>query len=519
MDDTQAPARDAADDYMDTQADKDPSDPSLSHRMALGAAWVTAIRAASRFLGLISTVILARLLLPSDFGLVALATLIAASLELLSAFNFNLWLIQHPDPKRQHYDTVWTLNVARGIITASVLVLLAHPLADFFEQPAIAMVLVALAFGQIVEGLQNVGIVDFQKHLDFHKEFQMFVTTRFGAFVVTIAAALAYQSYWALVAGIVIGKLIQLVLSYALHEHRPQFTLARWRDALDFSKWVIVNSLSSFTYGRLDAFFIGKWLSTEALGFYALAREIADLAASEIVAPIRRVMLPGYSKINDDRERMKIGFLDGFALIVLIGAPFAVGIGLVADPLVRIMLGDKWLACIPLVQLLSIYAVTAIVGANQVPLLLAMGDPRTLAGLNVAALIILIPAIAYGINAHGLVGLALAVSGVNAVVVAVGLHIVLDRIAASWASLIRRILPCVLALLAMAYAVRIVAAQLRDHNTNALIELVVCSLTGAVLYSSTLIALWIVRGRPPGAERRILDEVHNWRTRKAPLAS
>lgn len=500
--------------------DNDPIDrPSLGQRMALGAAWVAGMSTATRFLGIISTAILARLLVPSDFGLVALATLIAASLERLSAFNFNVWLVRHPDPTRAHYDTVWTLSVLRGLLTGAALFLLAKPLAHFFDQADVALVLMALAFGQVIEGFQNVGIVDFQKHLKFHKEFQMLVTTRIGMFVVTVVGAIILRNYWALIAGIITGKLLNLVLSYALHEYRPRFSLARWRDVFEFSKWVLAGSLSGFAYGRMDAFFIGKMLTTDTLGLYAVAREIADLASSEIIAPIRRVMLPGYAKVNTDPARMQSGFVDGFALILLIGAPLAIGIGLVADPLVRILLGDKWLACIPLVQLLSAYALTAIAAANQGPMLLAMGQARTLAGLTAVGVVLLAPALTWGVIHHGVIGVAVAVSAINAVIVGIGVRIVLRELDMRWRVIAERIWPIILALVMMALAVRTVTLAMRELGAGAFVELVSGVGTGALVYCLVIVGLWYARGRPAGAERRILDEITDWRARKAARTS
>jgi len=486
----------------------------LAHSMAAGTAWVVGARTAVRMLGVVSTIILARLLVPADFGLVALATLVAASLERLSAFNFTIWLVRHPKPEREHYDTVWTMVVLRGVVTAVVMLVTAAPLAAFFDQPALKAVLAVLAAGQIMAAVQNVGIVDFQKHLRFHKEFQMLVVVKVGAFIITVGSALALRSYWALVAGLMAGHALGLVLSYFLHPFRPRFSLSHWRDVFHFSKWVLAGSLTGFLYGRLDTFFIGKLLATQALGLYAVAREVADMASSLIVIPLRRVLLPGYAKLNEDPQRMRTGFVDGFAIVLLLGAPFALGIGLVAEPLVRVLLGEQWLASIPLIEVLAIYALTAIASANQAPVLLAMGRTRTLAALVAAGLILLAPALALAVPKYGLVGAAWAVSVVNGLVVGAGVIYVASGLNVRMMSIFERIWPTILSLVAMGLAVTLVTSWTHDAGGGAVAQLAAGVAAGAVVYIVAVVGLWTLRGRPQGAEHKIMELVHRRRAQR-----
>src|SRR5262249_45457483 len=131
-------------------------------RMARGAAWMVAARFVDRSIGVVSTVVLARLLLPADFGLVAMAMSIIAALALLGAFNFDLALIQHPSSERRHFDTVWTLDLGVAVVSALTLLILAAPAASFYREPRLSWVMVALAAGALIGGLQNVGVVTFR---------------------------------------------------------------------------------------------------------------------------------------------------------------------------------------------------------------------------------------------------------------------------------------------------------------------------------------------------------------------
>ena len=141
----------------------------VSRKMVRGAAWVIVARLSDRLIGLVSTVILVRILVPADFGLLAMATSIIAMLALISDFSFDLALIQNPKAERRHYDTVWTLNLLFSIAYALMLVLLAQPAAHFYHEPRLAAVMEWLALGTLIGGFTNVGIVAFRKACRFHR--------------------------------------------------------------------------------------------------------------------------------------------------------------------------------------------------------------------------------------------------------------------------------------------------------------------------------------------------------------
>src|SRR5215469_11841367 len=143
----------------------------LGHRIAKSAAWMVGSRMAIRAIGLVSTVILARLLRPEDFGLVAMVMALVTTMEVFGNFSFDLALIRDAEAARDHYDTVWTMSILRGALVAGGLVALAWPAAAFFGDPRVQPIIYWVAGGMFLEGWQNVGTVDFRKELTFHREF------------------------------------------------------------------------------------------------------------------------------------------------------------------------------------------------------------------------------------------------------------------------------------------------------------------------------------------------------------
>jgi len=483
----------------------DKSSADIGRRMAKGASWTVGARMAVRLLGFFSTIILARLLVPSDYGLIALATLIAASIEMFGAFNFEVWIIRHPDPDHYHYNTVWTLSAIRGLVGCGLLLVLAAPAGLFFDDARLEGVVMVLAFSTLLSNLSNVGAVDFAKHLRFDKEFLILAGSKIGSFLVAVTLALIFRSYWALVAGIVTGQLIKVVMTYWMHRHRPRFCVKHWREVLQFTKWLLLGNFMGFFYNRTDTFVLGKLMSSQMLGLYTIAHEIANLASTEIVMPIRKVMLPGYSKLTGDMVRLRKSFADGLGIIMLIGMPCAAGVGLVSDPLVRALLGEKWLETIPLIQILAVYGMASVGMANQSPLLISLGHARIMTQLIALGFIILLPAFTLATIEYGVLGGAWAVGLTNVLLFVIGIFVTLRKIDLPVQAVHTRIWRTVLATIAMAFVVISIQALQVVQAWWAIVELLVCIAAGGVTYVFSVLALWYGTGRPEGPETIAMD--------------
>ena len=175
---------------------------SLLLKTAQGTGWVIGWRMVTRLLGMISTLTLVRLLLPTDFGLVALGTSFQQSIEAFVILGVEEAVVREKAPTRDVYDTGFTLNVLRSVLTAAIVLALALPAGRFFAEPRLGNILIALAAGTLIEGFTNIGIVDFRRDFTFRKEFQLWLLPRLIGIVLTLASAFIWRSYWALVVGI-----------------------------------------------------------------------------------------------------------------------------------------------------------------------------------------------------------------------------------------------------------------------------------------------------------------------------
>ncbi len=460
-----------------------------------------------RAIGFISTIILARLLVPEDFGLVALAAVVVAGLEAMSELSFNVYLIANQGGDRRHYDTIWTLQIVRGLLIATILYFGAEWIAHFFEDERIADVAEWIALAVLISGFENTGIVDFQKDFRFSRDFVWMVGSKLVSFVVTVTLAIIWRDYWALVAGIIANRSARVVLSYTMHPLRPRPSLAGIREIFGFSGWLLANNLIIFVRNRSDHFVLAKLLGVGTLGIYKVAFDIVSLIGGEVLAPLRRALLPGYSKISSKPSELVALFLDSVGIVVLLMSPLAVGMALTSDLVVRILLGDKWLAAIPLIQILCAYAYFNAWNANTATVILALKRPAILTRITGITAVLIVPSLAGAAHHFGSAGAAAVVAATAL------LSLVLQWIALSnllpipLSEVATRLWRCMLSILVMTACVWLVQTETEPKGSIflALGQLALQVIVGAVAYVSSLALLWQLSGRPNGPERAVLQ--------------
>ena len=222
-----------------------------------GSAWMIALRGALRLTGVVSTSLLARLLTPGDFGVVAITMIVVGLFEMLSDTGHGAAIIRHRNPTREHYDTAWTVYVAVGLVLAAVI----YPVAPFtnvyFHDQRAVLVMQCLSVRAILGGLENVGVLDFKRDLRFGSVFGYTFYAKAISFAVTISLAFLWRNYWALVAGMICSQAARTILSYMMHPYRPRHSLARFSEIYGFSLWVFIRSIGAYLQSQIDAIAVG----------------------------------------------------------------------------------------------------------------------------------------------------------------------------------------------------------------------------------------------------------------------
>lgn len=475
---------------------------NINQRMAKGIVWMVGARLLDRSIGIVSTLILARLLMPADFGLVAMATAIGGMLDLLGAFSFDVALIQNSQAGRRQYDTVWTFNVMFGVLCALGLVAFAIPASHYYHEPRLALVMYVLSLSYFINAFSNVGVVNFRKDLNFRQEFISIFARRAVTFAVTVSAAFLLRSYWALLIGMTVGRIAGLVLSYTMNSYRPRFSLSAARELFHFSKWMLVNNALQFLRQDGCTFIIGRIFGASGLGIYSVSYEISNLPSTELVAPINRVTLPGFSKMKDVSD-VALSYLRLLGIITLVILPVGLGIAAVAEPLVLTALGDKWTHAVPLIAILAINGAIGATQTNNAAVWLSMGLPREVTRLNAAFVLILFPALYVFLTRYGIVGAGYAYLTAQAVNVPLAMSTTRRLLKFSWTDVLRVAWRPVVAATCMYFAVGAFDRFISGYHP--LPRLLLDALLGAAAYCAIILALWLASARPAGAERFCLE--------------
>ncbi|MDH3978272.1 MAG: lipopolysaccharide biosynthesis protein [Gammaproteobacteria bacterium] len=494
---------------------------NIKRKMAAGVGWMTLFKLAIRGLGLISTVILARLLVPADFGLVAMATSVVAAFELLMAFNFEVVLIQNQSAKRSHYDTAWTFNVLFGLSIAIIVASISGIAAEFFSEPRLQAVLLVLAVAFAIESFNSIGVVNLAKELKFKAEFRLKVIQHIARFSMTIPLAFWLQSYWALVFGILFGKTTMLAMTYIAAPHRPTLTLSASRELFRFSSWLLVNNLLQFLRNRSTEILLGRLASVQALGLFSVSFEISNLPTTELVAPINRAVLPGYAKMASKLSDLRTSYLEVISLITIFSLPAGAGIAATAHLIVPIALGEKWLSAIPVIQILAIYGGLNSMLTNSGAVFNALAKPYFMTIIQVATVALLLPTSYFLASESGALGLAWAYLYTLPAVILLSfwfsLKILELRAMVLLSVLWRSILSTFLMYMTVTNAF--------EHDTTttpsvieAAIDLAKAVTLGISAYMLSIITLWQISGKPEGAEKIVWSKSKEWLSHKLKLS-
>lgn len=297
-------------------------------------------------------IILARLLLPEDYGILSLMVIFTTLANVFIQTGFNTALIQGKDVQEEDYSSVFWISTLIAVILYGVIFVAAPLIADFYEMENIVSPLRVLALMLIPGALNSVQLAKVSRELDFKKVF----ISNIGAVLVSGIAGvvLAYRGagLWALVAQTILNVFsATLVMSFTVHWH-PAFVcnLSRVKKLIQFGWKLLVSSLLDTLYQDLSSLIIGKKYSESILGYYNRGKQFPQFLMNAINSTVQSVMLPAMSAVQEHKLRVKTMMRHSISVSAYIVFPMMGGLAGVAEPLVRLLLTDKWLPCVPYLQ-------------------------------------------------------------------------------------------------------------------------------------------------------------------------
>lgn len=355
----------------------------LKRRIGIGTAWMVGARWAARLLGLVSTVVLARLLAPEDFGILAMAMVLIGVITAMTDMEMDVALISIREVGPDHFNTVWTLTLFFGLAAGLAIAALAPLAATYYDEPRVKDILLWLCVVPMIYGAANPKTALFRKDLHFHKDFLNTALAKLMAVGVSIPAAFILRDYRALVFGLIAGGLAQVLVGYLLIPYLPRPSLRARKEIFSFSVWMLLRNVGVAASSRIEQFVLGAAFGAQRTSYYYMGSEVGRMATAEFALPFGRALLPGFSLAQNDRDRLLRGTLlaHGGLLIVL---PVGFGLAALAPEFISLVLSEKWL---PAAGVLEVLAMAGAIGALTTPygpMLIVLGRIRYVALLSIA---------------------------------------------------------------------------------------------------------------------------------------
>jgi lipopolysaccharide exporter len=333
----------------------------LWKRVRSGVGWSASSSIVGQVIGLIRSIVIARLLVPEDFGLLGMALTVIAGLTALTTIGLDHSILSNKfadqSALESHMNTVWSAELVRSLVLTLLVIASAYPLASFYGQPRLRLIIPVLSLSVLIQGFQNIGLAILRKEIGFARIFWYELASHMSAIVVTIGLVLVLRNVWGLVVGLVTGTALSALLSYAFHSYRPQlsFDKVAFQRALTFGKFALVIAVASYVTTMADNIMVGRLLGINALGNYALAYSVASVPIGVLVFALGRVLFPAYAEIAANRPHdLERACTKVFTISSLILISITVPIFLLAGEIVQLLFGPTWAATGSVLKVLSL---------------------------------------------------------------------------------------------------------------------------------------------------------------------
>lgn len=359
----------STDDYQD-----------IAKRATHSMGWNYLSFGASKAVNLVTLSILAHLLVPASFGLVALAALTMDYLSVLSDLGLGAALIQRKRNVEESAGTALILNLLANSVLTLLLIAVSPYVASFFHEPQVIPVLSALSFTLLFNAAGSVHSVLLQRQLAFKKKLIPDLGASAIKTVVSIGLAWGGYGVWALVAGQLVAAAANTILLWVVIPWRPRLSWkpAVARELFSYGISIMGNNALSAWEDNFDYLIIGRFYNTAALGIYTIAYRLPETLIITTLWVMTSVLFPTFSALQDAREALKRSFLTTVRYVELLVTPVCLGMVIAAGPIIRIAFGAQWEGAVPLLRVLALYAWVMSIGFHAGDVYKAVGRPDIL---------------------------------------------------------------------------------------------------------------------------------------------
>lgn len=459
----------------------DRSDGSLQHKAIRSGIWVTLSSVLGAGLSFLRSIIMARLLTPEIFGLMAICSMVIRGIEIFTETGFGAALIHRQQRFEEARDTAFTLWVLRGAGLAVIAFLVAPWIAAFYKEDVLESIVAVIGLSFILTGFSNINTIALQKELDFKR--LTYLDQVGGVLNTVIALGLAYwlRDVWALVYAQLTASIISVGLSYVMVPGRPRFRLDPGvaRELFSYGKFMTGLAVVVFLTNQLDNAMIGKLLGMEALGFYTVAYTLANIPSTNLSKVVAKVLFPMFSKLQTDLPQLRQEYMRGVRLVVAMVVPISVAIVVLAQDIVTVLYGAKWASAAVPLQILAMFGCFQALWMLNGYLYNAIGKPFIDFYVN-SFRFVLVLSLLYPLTvSYGLVGASMAVALPMFVQFMVGVYLSYRVIGVSVAATAR---PLAVALVQGAVLVVVLFSLKSIIPSGSILGLVVLIIVGGIIF-------------------------------------
>ncbi len=330
---------------------------NIKQKTVNGVIWSAIERFSVQIIQFIVQIIIARLLLPADYGLIGMLAIFMALAQTFTDGGLSNALIQKKDRNQEDYSTVFYFNIIIGIFLAIIFFLSAGIISQFYEMPKLKLVIEIMSVNLIILAFQVIQKTILTIKIDFKTQAKASLVSVLAGGGIGIIMAYKGFGVWALVAQFTSINIIQTSLFWYFEKWRPQliFSKSSFTRLFGFGSKILAANLLHTIYLNLYTLVIGKRFSATNLGYYTRAEQFAQFPSSNITGILWRVTYPIMSSIQDEDEKLKQVLRQYLQLAAFIVFPLMVGLAAVAEPFIILILTEKWKGIVPLLQILSFY--------------------------------------------------------------------------------------------------------------------------------------------------------------------
>lgn len=314
-----------------------------AQKSILGALTLVFDSILKKLIGLISTLILARVLLPEDFGLIAFVMIVLGFAEVFSTTGTDPYILQKESVSEEDLNSAFTLDLCLKLVIFFSLIISAPFIAEYKAMPELEYAIQAISFMVLFGAFRNPGIFLLKREQKYKPIFKISLASKLISVPVTIGIALIYQSYWALIIGHLVSLGTRIIGTYLIHPHRPKICFSGIKEQWLFSRWMIPQSIVGYVRAQLDTFLVSHFYGEKQLGSYHVMKYISFMPSSELVIPATQPLLAELAKVKNDQPSFQYQFNLSFLVIFAVALPIATFLYVYDELFVVILLGQNWI--------------------------------------------------------------------------------------------------------------------------------------------------------------------------------